>query len=108
MLTKRLFLFGYETPSEVARNARHEWDDESSAGVWIVSASEEEAITWGRTVAEGFVSSLFGHDGSGYSWIEANFACWIETDPNRLAVADNLPVVTIGEMPDFVALANAS
>ncbi|WP_066649042.1 MULTISPECIES: hypothetical protein [Sphingomonas] len=103
MLIKRLFMFGYESPAEADQNARHGWDDESSAGVWIVSQSDDDALNWGRVVAERFVCWLFA-DKDDYSWADAGFAHWIESDPTALAAASELPVVTVGEMPDFEAL----
>ena len=104
MLTNRLFLFGYETPTQAKRNAEHGWDDEDSAGVWITSPSEDEAMQWGRTVAEQFVSLLFAQTGDAYSWASDGFAHWIEDDPEVLAAACHLPVVAVGEMPDFGAM----
>jgi hypothetical protein len=105
MLTKRLFSFGYETPLEAELNARHGWDGESSTALWIVSASEEEAITWGQNVAEQFVTSLFeAAQQSEYSWKATRFAHWIETDPAVLLSAVNLPVVFVGTLPDFAVL----
>ncbi|WP_296612087.1 hypothetical protein [Sphingomonas sp.] len=104
MLTKRLFRFGYETPGQAERNAKHGWDDEDSAGVWIASVSEKEAMQWGRAIAEQFVSSLFAQGGNAYLWTGDGFAHWIEDDPAILAAAGDLPVVTVGEMPDFDAM----
>ncbi|HEV2600476.1 hypothetical protein [Sphingopyxis sp.] len=102
MITARLYCFGYETPAQFENNARHGWDDEDSAAVWIAAASEEAALDWGRSIAEEFVSFLFKCDGKeGYSWAGENFASWIETDPNILAHALEFPAVSVGEMPDF-------
>ncbi|MGK6318013.1 hypothetical protein [Sphingomonas sp. DT-204] len=101
----RLFCFGYETPTQFENNARQGWSDEDSAAVWIKAASDEAVLTWGRSVAESFVSFLFERaDKDAYSWVDGNFAHWIETDPNILAHASELPVVTVGEMPDFTVL----
>lgn len=73
--------------------------------MWIVSTSDQEAMDWGRTIAEKFVSSLFARANcDNYSWTDANFAHWIETDPSVLASAGSLPVVANGEMPNFAAL----
>jgi len=108
MSKTRLFCFGYETPTQFVNNANNGWDDENSAAIWIKAASDEAVIEWGRFVAEGFVSHLFeGNDGDGYSWASANFAHWIETDPNILAHASEIPIVTAGEMPDLAALSRS-
>lgn len=104
MLTKRLFRFGYETPGQAERNATHGWDDEDSTGVWIASVSADEAMRWGRTIAEQFVSSLFAESGNAYLWTSDRFAHWIEDDPAVLASAADFPVVAIGELPDFAAM----
>lgn len=104
MLTKRLFRFAYQTPGQAERNAEHGWDDEDSTGVWIASASEDEATRWGRTIAEQFVSSLFAQSGNGYPWTSDGFAHWIEDDSAVLATACDLPLVTVGEMPDFARM----
>jgi hypothetical protein len=104
MLIKRLFRFGYQTPGQAERNAEHGRDDEDSTGVWIASASEDEAIQWGRTIAAEFVSSLFVQNGNAYFWTIDGFAHWIEDDPAVLATACDLPVVAVGEMPDFAGM----
>lgn len=105
MLTKRLFRFGYQTPAEAERSASYGWDDESSSGLWIMSASDEAAISWGCVVAQRFISSLFESAGqANYSWSEAGFVHWLEADPNALEAAADLPVVEVGTMPNFAAL----
>jgi|EndMetStandDraft_9_1072997.scaffolds.fasta_scaffold157045_1 hypothetical protein len=107
MLKTRLFCFGYESPSQFANNANQGWDDEDSAAVWIKDASDEAVLTWGRAIAESFVPFLFKRaEKDAYSWANENFAYWIETDPNILAHASELPVVTVGEMPDFTSLSS--
>ena len=107
MLTKRFFRFGYQTPGEAERNAEHGWDDESSSGLWIMSASDEEAITWGCVIAEQFASSLFERAGlSDYSWPKAGFAHWIENNPIELEAAAGSPVVNVGETVDLASLSN--
>ena len=106
MRSKRLFLFGYETPAEARSNSVNGTDFESSAGLWITSTSEEDALDWGRAVAQQFVTWLFERVGEdAYLWGDAQFAHWIEADPNVLQAA-KLPIVTAGEIPDFMALAD--
>lgn len=104
MLTKRLFRFGYETPDHAELNTTHGWDDEESTGVWIASLSGDEAMQWGLIVAEEFVSSLFAESGKASLWTSDGFAHWIEDDPAVLASATDLPVVSVGELPDFAAM----
>jgi hypothetical protein len=105
MLKTRLFCFAYETPTQCENNASQGWDDENSAAVWIVATSDESILDWGRSMAGEFVSFLFkGVENAGYSWASENFANWIETDPNILSHGLELPVVSVGEMPDFTIL----
>ena len=105
MFREYLFLFGYETPAESELNDAAGFDDESSTGLWIAAASEDEAMAWGRIVAETVVASLFARAGkSSYSWKEQGFAHWLEKDPVRLSAASSLPRVTAGEFPAADAL----
>jgi len=106
MPTKRLFCFGFENPAEAKCNARDGTDYESSTGIWIISESDEEALQWGETIAERLVKFLFDQArAEAYSWADANFAHWIEQEPDALSAASYLPVVSVGEMPDLTILA---
>lgn len=105
MSEKRLFWFGYESPEDFRINSGNGTDFESSTGVWIISSSEQDAMKWGQTIAERFLIWLFEREGqSPYSWINGNYACWIETDPGRFTSVEKLAIVSIGEMPDFTRL----
>jgi hypothetical protein len=106
MLAKRLFCFGFENPREAKVNASEGTDYESSTGVWIFSQSDDEAIGWGRTIAEQLVVFLFDRaQVVPYSWVERGFAHWIEQEPESLSAASYLPSVNVGEMPDLALLA---
>lgn len=108
MSVKHLFCFGYESPAEFRLNSAEGSDLESSAAVWIVGA-ENAALEWGQAIAQQYVKWLFECAGAGaYSWEDACFANWVETDKSALATAEstNLLIVAIGEMPDFEALAS--
>ncbi|HJV43898.1 hypothetical protein [Caulobacter sp.] len=102
-----LFRFGFESPDDFAANRAGGWDDESSEAVWIDAASAEEALSWGRSVAERFVQKLFEiANVEGYSWKTRGFATWIEDDASVLAWARTSPEVlatTYGQMPDLTA-----
>ena len=107
MSTKFLYLFGYESPVEFQSNADAGTDFESSAGVWISGETEEQALHWGRSVAEHFVAWLFERSGNKpYSWADAQFADWIETDRSVVNAAATFPTVATGELPDFALLAS--
>jgi hypothetical protein len=106
MLAKRLFRFGFENPVEAKCNARDGTDYESSTGIWIISESDEDAMQWGRTIAERLIGFLFDQaQVEAYSWADASFAHWIEQEPDALSAASYLPVVSAGEMPDLAVLA---
>lgn len=108
-MINRLFLFGYESPAERQSNSDHGTDFESSTGVWIASASEQEAVDWGRAIAERFVTWLFEIEGKlPYSWADGQFAHWVENDQAVLSSANDLPIVPVGGMPDFALLTNAA
>jgi hypothetical protein len=103
---KYLFRFGYCTPEQWDANEAHGWDDESSSAIYIVAASEDEALAWGREVANRFVGNLFSASGKALttSWVEAGFAHWIDDAPMssfREEQLRQLLVVRVGELPDF-------
>lgn len=107
MSLRRLFLFGCETPAEARSNSVDGTDAESGAGLWITSTSEEDALDWGRAVAQRSVTWLFERAGEdACSWRDAQLARWIEADPSALKAAAKLPIVAVGEMPGFTALAD--
>ena len=108
MSGRHLFTFGFETPTDFHRNKEHGWDDESSTALWILADSAADALQWGQILAQDYVSWLFRDEqGARYSWAEAGFANWIETDARRLSEAgacEALPSVTVGELPDFTTM----
>lgn len=107
-----LFRFGFESPDEFAANRAGGWDDESSEAIWIEATSAEDALSWGRSVAERFVQKLFEiANVQGYSWSAGGFANWIEDDATVLAWARTSPevlAIDFGQMPDLTALAALS
>jgi hypothetical protein len=98
-MRESLYVFGFEAPAEAKSNAAHGTDFESSACVRIAAESEEEALRWGREVAERFVKELFGDPG--ISWKALGFAHWIETDPDEAlrSAAERCPALKVGEYP---------
>ncbi|MCX7356646.1 MAG: hypothetical protein NT015_00615 [Alphaproteobacteria bacterium] len=94
-----LFSFGFESPEERRSNERSGTDFESSWSVRIAANSGEEAIDWGRQVAETFVRRLYQNAGMpDRSWIADGFAHWIEESEDH---GEDAPSVTVGEMPNF-------
>src|SRR3954453_6087930 len=94
-----LFVFGYGTVETEASNDRHGDDCESSQALWIDAASEEQALAWGREIAEQFVRLT---SPTSPSWKQSGYANWIESAPktrfDSKALA-SLPVVMAGQMP---------
>ncbi|WP_271165578.1 hypothetical protein ACETKC_00305 [Brevundimonas intermedia] len=109
MIDKHLFRFGFETPNQYRNNAARGFDDEDSVALWIVSSTPAEALQWGETVAQAYVAWLFSSEQTeGYSWRDLGFSNWVEADLTVLEAAktdNSLPVVRLGEMPDFESLA---
>ena len=94
-----LFSFGFESPEERRSNELSGTDFESSWSVRIAASSSEEAIEWGRQVAETFVQKLYQNAGmSERSWTAGRFAHRIEESEDR---SEDVPSVIVGEMPNF-------
>lgn len=110
-MSKYLFRFGYCTPAQWSANDAHGWDDESSSSIFVEADSPETALAWGESVAEHFVQELFVAAGRAENmpgWRASRFASWIEDLPRKSFSSDQLekiPVVRVGEFPDFVVLA---
>jgi hypothetical protein len=103
-----VFRFGYCTPSQWVANEAHGWDDESSAAFVVEAQTAEDALNWGREVANAFVAQLFEKSGtpSSSSWMDAKFASWLDENPERTFSGEfmrGLPTVTFGQMPRFDA-----
>lgn len=101
-----LFRFGYCTPEQWTANETHGWDDESSGAFFVRADSPDRALLWGRTVADAFVRRLFEAAGKEEisSWCDAQFASWIEPDPDSAFPREfliTLARVNVGEMPSF-------
>lgn len=102
-MNKYLFVFCYRTPRQ-APECGPEVPEESSEAVFIQAASPEEALAWGREIAEAFVANLFP-DGSP-SWGKSDFSHWVESEPEKeypAAILANLPVVSVGNHPVFAS-----
>ena len=97
-----MFSFGFETPAQHRNNTAHGWDDEDARSVFIEADSADDALAWGREIAENFVRSLWSsHPEASVSWSAGGFAHWIETDPERVAQARgcDVPLVRVGQYP---------
>lgn len=91
------------TPRERAASIQHDTDDESSAAVWIVADSAENAFAWGEEIAERFVEYLFRNEPASPSWRGDRFAAWIEEQPDE-QLYSNQPTVEVGTLPDYQRL----
>jgi len=101
-----LFRFGYCTPNQWAANDAHGWDDESSAAFYVQADAAEDALAWGREVADLFVMEQFQRAGMGQapSWKNADSANWIEESPDRHFTREQpeaLPRVEFLKLPLF-------
>ena len=102
---RRLFVFGYETPKQMAANEANGWDDEDSAALFIDADDVRTAEQWGQAVAQAFFAWL--HGDSNASWRDRRYASWIEPDPWSSYDAAQLaaiPKVSCGEYPDWQSL----
>jgi hypothetical protein len=82
-MTRFLFVFGYDSPSERSVNAKEGTDFESSSAVWVRADSENEALQKGRDYAARFVRQQFEQAGIPDipDWNEGRFAYWIARQP---------------------------
>jgi hypothetical protein len=96
-----IYGFGFETPSQRARNEANGWDDEDSAALVIDADSSQEALEWGRTVAEAFFKWLC--DDPAVSWLAGQYADYLETETQSRWTSEqrrSLVTVAVGQMPD--------
>jgi len=96
-----LFIFGYESPETLRTNEEFGDDFEESGAVFIRASSEEDALRWGRVIAEEFLKRVF--DDRSVSWTERAYASFIESDRDTIARAREFGVeqVTVGEEPRY-------
>jgi hypothetical protein len=101
------FCFGFEAPPQRSYNERFGTDDESSSCVFVLATSQEEALNWGREVAEAFVQHIFQAECQSTpppSWKSDGYAHWLETPSDEAygwAERAGAPAVRLGEFPDF-------
>src|SRR5687768_17518285 len=105
-MNRYVFGFGYSTPAQLKANGEHGWDDELSNAIVISANTPEEALLWGRELAELFFRRLFEDAGCQNipSWNSLGYASWIEPLPSRTydeSVLERLPHVFVNELPDF-------
>ena len=101
-INKYLYIFGYQTPQQVAQAENDNEAEEASEAVFIEAESAEQALAWGREISEEFVRRLFGDQA--VDWKSKNFAHWVEVEPQSEYPKDilaALPVVPCGQHPDF-------
>ena len=101
-----LFIFGYEDSVEMKCNDECGTDYESSKGVLIEAVSPEEALAWGREIAEAFMRHENDGDPS-ISWRARDYAHWIEPHPERSSSSHCLSFfqrVKVGGFPDFARM----
>ena len=97
--------FGFETPIQRANNRAKGWDDEDSAALMIESDSEDEALRWGRAVAEAFFQWIYQDPEE--SWAAGFYVDYLEPETaSSWTVTDlvHLQSVTPGQMPDLTKI----
>lgn len=101
------YVFGYETPAELASNRSAGTDFESSAVLRIIAESEQSALAWGEELSEWYVALLFQEPRK--SWKAENFARWIDLAPDESLrqAAALLDPVEAGDYPEFARLRSA-
>lgn len=100
-----IYGFGFETPSQRARNEANGWDDEDSAALVIDAESPKKALEWGRTVAEAFFKWLY--DDPDASWLAGQYADYLEAESESRWTSEqrrSLVTVALGQMPDLALL----
>jgi len=101
---KYLYIFGYQTPEQLAGAAKDEHAEEASEALFIEAQSAERALAWGREISEEYVHRLF--EGQAVDWKSMHFAHWVENEPQTeypIDILASLPVVSDGQYPDFQA-----
>ena len=101
-MKKYLYIFGYESPEQLAANDNNGWDDENSLSVFVEAESESEALAWGREISENFIKELFQDPSR--SWKSMSYAHEIEKDPASIYSSDeivSMPVVKVGQLPTW-------
>lgn len=103
MTGRYLYVFGYQTPGQMAREMTNEWqDDQDSAALFIEASSSQEALEWGCQISEAFVKRL--HQDDKFSWKALEYPHWIEDVPSSRFSADALATVatvSVGQFPDW-------
>jgi hypothetical protein len=98
---KYLYIFGYQTPQQVALAATDQHSEESSEALFIEAESPEQALAWGREISDNFVRRLF-HD-QPIDWKSMNYVHWVECEQMEFpaTILDQLQVVAFGHFPNF-------
>ncbi|SDH23830.1 hypothetical protein SAMN04487926_10313 [Paraburkholderia steynii] len=74
-------------------------DYESTARIFIVAESEEEALTWCEAIAKEMLWRC--NDDRSLDWKDLGYSCWIECDRALFGFFQH---VKAGEMPNFDAM----
>jgi hypothetical protein len=103
-MEKYLFGFSWDDPEEAEAYRRLGVDFEAgcATGVFIEASDKDEAISWGITIAEGYLSYIY--EDNNYSLKDLGFHCWIEDDPTHSSwkhCLDFFQRIEVGVLPDF-------
>ncbi|AYY96282.1 hypothetical protein EGY19_01680 [Burkholderia multivorans] len=105
-----LVIFQYHEPEPLQLFERGVIEDyESTTGVFITAASEEEALKWCKAIAQALLCHC--NDDRSLDWTRFGHSCWIEPDPGKSTwghCLDFFQHVQVGEMPDVDAMSTAA
>lgn len=77
-----LVIFQYHEPEPLQLFERGVIEDyESTTGVFITAASEEEALNWCKAIAQALLCHC--NDDRSLDWTRFGHSCWIEPDPGK-------------------------
>ncbi|MBN6727858.1 hypothetical protein [Burkholderia multivorans] len=105
-----LVIFQYHEPEPLQLFERGVIEDyESTTGIFITAASEEEALNWCKAIAQALLCHC--NDDRSLDWTRFGYSCWIEPGPGKSTwghCLDFFQHVQVDEMPDVDAMSTAA
>jgi hypothetical protein len=103
-MTAFLVALSWCDPEEVAACKRGGLDDDPrcSTGIFIEASTGDEALAWGKAVADKYMEFLFRE--KKYAPEALELFCWIKPDPRGSSwkhCLEFFPRVSVGQFPEF-------